>query len=389
MILLDKLIHNLKLSGFRSKRDEFYEQLARSYENKEALRSFLDEEYKIAMSSSTRNDSRAYALRIMRNRLAKGDQSKLSQLMRDVMPDQDSMMLGALDDAPDKAAMMRQIALAIQAQRKLMSIVKGKLVPPLLILPGAFGFAYVMATKSIPIIVKIAPPEVWSPFNQVVRSFAEFLSGYGFMTIGIIVALVFFFSYQLPRWTGRWRSRFEQVKPSTAALLFPVAPFILPLAIYRDVQAGLMFSALAVMLQSGRTLNDSLQTVRNNAQPWMRWHMKKIQSHLEERTTEYSQAFAKGLLSPQLLARLSSQIRNNPRFDQVLISLGTTGGDEIRVEVEKQTSKINMMLLSAGGLMVVLMMVGQLSISQSMTEEMSPQKQMAKRLRAQQATQQP
>lgn len=230
MSFLDRLIHNFKLMGFRSHRDEFYEQMARAYENKEALREFLNEEFKISSNPKTKDDSRAYALKLIRNRLASGDQSKLSQLLGGIMPNGDSMMLGALDDAPDKVALMRQIAKSIRSQKKLMAIVKGKVVPPLLILPGAFGFCYVMATRSIPIIVKIAPAEVWSPFNLVVRTFAEFVAGYGFLSVGIIVALAFYFTYQLPRWHGPWRYRFEQVKPSTAALLFPVAPFLLPLA---------------------------------------------------------------------------------------------------------------------------------------------------------------
>jgi len=385
MTLLKTTVFNLKLMGFRAKRDEFYRQLARSYENKEALRDFLNEEYKISVNKETKNASRAFALRIIRNRLASGDQSKYSQLLTGVMPASDQMMLAALDDAPDKAALMRQIAQSVVDQRKLIALVRGKLVPPLLILPGAFVFCYVFATRSIPIVVKIAPPEVWSPVNLTVRMFAEFVASYGILSVVTFSALSAYFVYQLPRWTGRWRSKLEQIHPATGAMLFPVAPFVLPLSIYRDVQVGLMFSALSVMLESGRTLNDALTNIRNSSQPWMRWHVRKILAHLEVRTTEYQQAFSTGLISPQLLARLSSEIRTNPRFDQVLIGLGKTGGEEIRNEVDKQTAKINFMLLIAAGFTVVGMMVGQLSISMSMTEEMSPQKQMMRKLKQQEA----
>jgi type II secretory pathway component PulF len=383
MQFIKKLLQGIQLAGFRAKRDDFYEQLSRSYDNKESLREFLNAEYDIARNKKTKDSSRATALKIIRNRLATGNQSKYSQLLQGVMPISDKMMLSALDDAPDKAALMRQIASNVREQRKLIALVKGKLIPPLLILPGAFAFSYVMATKSLPIIVKIAPPEVWTPFNMAVRRFAEFVAGYGLLSVAIVAVLVTFFFHQLPRWTGKIRNRLEQVGPGMAALLFPVAPFILPLGIYRDVQAGIMFSALSIMLQSGRTLNDALIEIRNSSQPWMRAHIRRILAHLDVHTTEYTQAFSKGLVSPQLLARLSSQIRTNPRFDQVLIDIGQRGGDEIRVEVEKQTSKVNLMLLCAGGFTVIFMMVGQMNISGSMTEEMSPQKQMAKRMKAQ------
>jgi type II secretory pathway component PulF len=381
---LSKIIHTLSLGGFRAKRDEFYELMARSYDNKEAFRDFLTEELKIATSAKTKDASRAYALKIVRNRLAAGDQSKFSQLLGTVMPASDKMMLAALDDAPDKAALMRTLATAVRDQRQLMRIVKGKLLPPLLILPGAFAFAYVMATKSLPVVVRIAPPEVWSAFNMAVRVFAEYIANHSGKTILAVLAALVVFTYQLPRWTGPLRSKLEGIKPGVAALLFPVCPILLPLSIYRDVQAGLMFSALSVMLQAGRTLNDALATIRNNSQPWMRWHVRRILAHLELRPTEYSRAFSKGLISARLLARMSSQIRTNPRFDQVLIKLGSEGGAEIRAEVEKQTSRVNAMLLAAGGFTVAFMMIGQLSIGQTMTEEMSPQKQMQKRLMRQQ-----
>lgn len=378
---------DFQLSAFRAKRDEFYDQLARSYDDKEQLRDFLSAELKIAKNPRTSNSSRALALKIIQTRLASGDQSRYRQLFDGVMPAGDRMMLSALDDAPDKAALMRQIAHNVREQKKLIGIVKGKVIPPMLILPGAFIFSYVMATQSLPIIVKIAPPEVWTFFNMAVRLFAEFVAKYGLISIGVIALLGTFFVYQLPRWTGRLRTRLEQVSPGMGAVLFPVAPFILPIGIYRDVQAGMMFSALSVMLQSGRTLNDSLAEIRNNSQPWMRSHIRKILAHLEINTTEYAQAFSKGLLSPQLLARLSSQIRTNPRFDQILINLGKSGGEEVRLEVEKQTSTVNFILLTFGGLMVVFMMVGQLSISGSMTEEMSPQKQMMRKMKKDQASQ--
>ena len=235
-----------------------------------------------------------------------------------------------------------------------------------------FAFCYVLATKSIPIIVQIAPPEVWTTFNSAVRTTAEFFANQGGKTLIVVVAVGLYFMYQLPRWVGPWRQRAESVSPTLAALVFPVCPFLLPLSIYRDLQVGLMFSSLAVMLQAGRTLNDALQTVRASSQPWMKWHLRRILSHLEMYPTEYTKSFSKGLLSPQLLARLASQIRTNPRFDQVLIKIGTQGGEDIRKEVMRQASMINIMLMLGGAGLFMFMMIGQLNISQSMADEMSP-----------------
>jgi type II secretory pathway component PulF len=381
--MLARLLKWLRLQGFWSRRDEFYEELAAAFQANEALRDFLKEEMRISSSSVTANPSRAFALRLMRGRLAAGDSVKLSTILGPALPPSDLMMLAAVDDAKDKPALLRSIAEAVREQRLLRGLVRKKAVPPLLVIPGAFGFAYIMATQSLPVISKIAPPSVWdSGMNGAVRTFATFIADYGVLAGLVVAGVIVAFTQILPRWTGPWRARLESMNPKVTLLLFPVCPFLVPLSIYRDVQVGLLFSAMAVMLRSGRTLTDALSTIRRNSQPWLRWHVRRILQHLEVNPTEYRQAFAKGLMSPALLARLSSQIRTNPNFDAVLVRLGLEGNVEVRKVVERQTGVINGMLLAAGAGVVVFMMLGQLSISQSLTEEMSPAKQMERQMRA-------
>lgn len=81
-----------------------------------------------------------------------------------------------------------------------------------------------------------------------------------------------------------------------------------------------------------------------------------------------------------MLARLSSEIRATPRFDEVLIRLGKQGSAEVRDMVERQMSAINSMLLCIGAALVVFMYLGQGSVAHSMRNELSPVKQTAKML---------
>ena len=378
--MLNQLLHHLNLRGFHAKREEFYEQLARAQENREGLRFFLEAELKISAAPKTRDSSRAYALRLMRARLARGDSNKFSGILGAVMPAGDMLMLSALDDAPDKAALLRAIAHSIREQRAMKKVVRSRLWSPMVILPATCAFAYIMATGSLPIVVKIAPPEVWTPFNMAVRRFSEFVASWGAYVAFAMVISAAFFAYQLPRWTGRLRTTLEAMSPRTATLLFLVMPFALPLILYRDYQAGLTFNALSVLLQSGRTLKESLIAVRRMARPWLRWHIHRMLTHLEANPTAYQRAFEGGLMSSQMLARLSSEIRATPRFDEVLIRLGKQGSAEVRDMVERQMSAINSMLLCIGAALVVFMYLGQGSVAHSMRNELSPVKQTAKML---------
>lgn len=373
------LIDGVKLSAFRAKRDEFYESLAKAYEGRELLKDFLQSELKISLNRHTQDRSRAHAMRLMLRRLSASEDSDVSTVLGAAMPLEDKLMLAAVRDAQDKPAVLRALASAVRGQAEMSKIMKKAVLPPLLILPGVFGFCYVMASKSIPMIVKMAPPEVWTPFNQFVRTVAEIIGGQAGWIVLMAVLLVALVRYQLPRWTGVWRGKLERVNPSTAMLLLPVCPILMPLGIYRDAQAGLMLSSLAVFLQSGSTLMDALQSIQRAGTPWMKWHVRKIIAHLNQHPTDYITAFSKGILSPQLLSRLASTIRNVPRFDEVLIQVGTVGSKEIREQVQKQAAGVNTMVMLFGASLVLLMMMGQFSITGAMQEEMSPSKMQARK----------
>lgn len=369
---LERLWVGLLLLDFRSKRDQFYLQLARSIERKERLRTFLIEELKIAKDRRTQDDSRAKALDMILQKLSRGHEYRMSQLLYEVMPAQDRLMLSAVDVSKDKAGTLRSLITAVEEQRSARSLMIRALMPPMILLPGVFIFSYVLATQSIPVIVKVAPPEVWTPFNAGVRWFSEQVAAHGFQVVGVMLVLIALFMYQLPRWHGNLRSTFEQVPQGFAALLFPVLPFVLPLSIYRDFQVAQLLTSLAVLLKSGATLTDALDSMRRNASPWMRWHLRRVSRHLHTAPTEYIQAFSKGLLSPRVLARLATTIRNGRRFDEVLIELGTIGVQEVRKEIEMTSKTLNTILMLVAASLVLFLYVGQLSITDSMTTALDP-----------------
>jgi type II secretory pathway component PulF len=377
---LKRLFLSLELSDFRSGRCDFYEQLSKAIENKEQLKTFLMEELKISRNRRTANSSRARALSLMVKKISAGDDYRISQILGAVMPREDRMMLSAVDASKDKPATLRALATALREQQEARSILWRAVVPPAILLPGVAGFSYVMATQSIPVIVKIAPPEVWTPYNQAVRTFAETVSNHGGSILLGVVLCVTLFSISLPRWTGSLRTRLEQVRPALGLLLMPVFPFLLPLSIYRDFQVSLMLTSLSVLLRSGMTLTDAIDQLARNTSPWMSAHLRKVRAHLQVSPTDYVPALAKGLMSPSLLAKVATTIRSNVQFDKVLIELGTKENVEIRNQIAKTAQGVNTVLLTAAGALVLFLYVGQLSITQSMASELDPNKKLMRSL---------
>ncbi len=372
MSLLNQIWIDIQLADFRGKRDEFYLQLAKSIERKERLRTFLVEEQKISGAKATRDSSRELAIKMMLLKLSEGQEYRISQILGEVVPKEDRLLLASVDFSKNKPETLRALVSAIREQKEAKAMLRKALIPPFIMLPGVFIFSYILATKSIPVISKIAPPEVWTPYNAAVRSFSEGVANYGFLVLGLLAAMVMFFGYQMPRWKGKWRSRIEQMPQKVALVVFPIFPIGLPLSIYRDFQVTLLLTSLAVLLKSGASLTAALDSLRANSRPWMQWHLRRVTKHLYIAPTEYVEAFAEGLLSPKLLARLATTIRSDSRFDRVLIELGTQGVVEVRKEIESSSKSLNTLLMIASAACVVFLYVGQLSIAQSMTEALDP-----------------
>lgn len=381
---LNRVFTNMQLLGFHGNRNEFYGDLAKAIEKKEPLRRFLEAELAISRDKKTANDSRAFALKSMLHLVRSGEEFSISKTIGRYMPKSDLMMLAAVDQSRDQPATLRALSASLIEQGLAKKLIVQSLITPMLLIPGAASFAYVLSTQAIPVIEKTAPPEVWTPFNSAVRGQAHLINSYGLTLSVAAIAAVALFLYSLRRWKSPLRLRMERTNPKYTVWLTPIAPWLLPLAMYRDFQAGMMLSAMAVLLQTGKSLKESLEIVYANSSPWMRSHVRRILSHLNNYPTEYAKAFSKGLLSAQLLARMATSIRNTPNFDDVLIEIGTKGNAEVREQVRKSASKINMIFLVLAGSLIMFLYMGQMNITNVMQDEMDPVRRTQRKLEKQQ-----
>lgn len=373
---LKSFVRGFRLMDFHSNRAEFYEDMAKSYEKNELFPDFLEAELEIVRSKGTSNSSKAFALSQTLRAIREGEDMALTKTLAKVMPQGDAMLLIAVDQAAtdQKADTLRNLATQIREQAEAKKIVLKALLTPVLVIPGVAFFSYIMSAKSLPIIVKIAPPETWTPFNQSVRSFADFVNNYGSIVLASFFIGAIALGAALPRWRSSIRFKMEQVSPKLSVWLTPVAPWLLPLSMYRDFQAGLLLGALSVLLKNKQLITQALETIYGEASPYMRHHIRLILDHLDEHPAQYAQAFSRGLLSPRLMARLATLVRTTPQFENVVIEVGTVGSAEIREQVRKTALKLNGMFLALAAGLVFYLYIGQINITQTMREEMEPQK---------------
>jgi len=349
----------LALLDFRSARTEFYRDFAEMYQRNEAMVSFLEGE--IANAQLTRQHSRARALRVVLHRHQDGEHaSRVSHLLEGVVPRSDAMLLTAVDRAADKPQALRALAEAIDKQQQMVRLMLSYSALPTITIPICYALISLLG-KVILVIDEATPvyaqDALWEGMNGWARVIAMFAQAWGAQTLlalGLVLGAVL---WSLPRWRGASRLRVEA---------WPVY------GLYRDFQAGMLFSSMAMMLKTGETLQGSIDDVTQRASPWMRWHLGRVVDALEENPTGTLDAFRRGLLSPHLLSRAATLNRSSASFSDVLIQFGTTEGERVLLRVKRAAVIANFALVGLFASVATFMGVASMTVPGRFASLMEP-----------------
>jgi len=349
----------IALADFRQGRAEFYRDFAEMYQRNEAMVNFLEGE--IANAVLTRQRSRARALRLVLHRHQDGEHaSRVSHLLEGVVPRSDGLLLAAVDRAADKPQALRALADAIDKQQQMLRLMLAYSALPAMTIPICFTLI-VLLGKVILVIDDATPiyaqDALWDGMNGWAKSIATFSQAWGAQTLVLLVAVFVAVLWSLPRWRGAARLRVEG---------WPVY------GLYRDFQAGMLFSSMAMMLKTGETLQGSIDDVTQRASPWMRWHLGRVVDALEENPTGTLDAFRRGLLSAHLLSRAATLSRSSASFSDVLIQLGTTEGDRVLARVKKAAVIANFALVGIFASVATFMGIASMTVPGTFASLMEP-----------------
>jgi type II secretory pathway component PulF len=368
MNALHRLADWFALLEFRAARAEFYRDFAEMYQRNEAMVSFLEGE--IANAGLTRQRSRARALRSVLRRHHDGEHaSRVSHLLEGVVPRSDAMLLAAVDRAGDKPQALRALADAIDKQQRMLGLMAAYSALPAVTLPvcciliNLLGQVILAIDDATPVVAREA---LWDGMNGWARAIAAFAQAWGAQASVALGAALGLVLWSLPRWRGAGRLRVEG---------WPVY------ALYRDFQAGMLFSSMAMLLKTGETLQGGIDDIMQRASPWMRWHLGRVVGALEENPTATLDAFRRGLLSPHLLARTATLQRSCVAFSDVLIQLGTTEGERVLLRVKRAAVIANFALVGLFASVATFMGVASMTVPAKFASLMEPSSLMTLRAR--------
>jgi hypothetical protein len=341
------------------RRSTFYRDLADAFRRKVSIRDFLARE--LDNSRLLKDDLNKRVMTYLSARYAAGNGMTLRDLMAGAVPDSDLMLLNAVDSAKDRVAALETAAEAVDFNIRALKTLARNLAMPAATIP----IVAVICVITAEIVVGIgdsAPPEIWSGFNGLVRLLSQLILSYwhvGAFGAAIAVAWVV---YVLPRWVGSYRLRADNLPG---------------FSLYRDYNAAVVLSAIAMMIGSGRTLRESLEDMQFTASRWLRWQLRRTIQSLEDNPTDYLAAFGRGLMPRQIRARLASLLDSAEAFDQALIVLGSVEVARLEKRVVSSAVALNWTLTIASASVAVVLSIGQMTIGSAISRAADPAKIMS------------
>ena len=344
------------------RRPLFYRDMADAFKRKVSIRDFLQRE--VDNARLLKDETTLLIMKALVNRYASGNGSSLRELMHGIAPASDMMLLSAVDDATDgKAEALERAADAVDFQIRSFRTLMVSLATPAIALP-LVGALCIITSEIIASIARDAPSSVWVGFNGLVRLIAEFINAHWGKVFLAILASVVLIIWQLPRWTGSYRVKADNLPG---------------FSLYRDYNAAVVLSAMSMMIGSGKTMKQALEDLRLNATPWLRWHLQRVINSLDDNPTDYMTAFSRGLMPLSVRARLNSLLDSSKSFDVALVALGTSEVKRLEGAVKVSAETVNWTLTGALVTLAVVLSIGQMTIASALSNESDPIKLMQKR----------
>jgi type II secretory pathway component PulF len=343
-------------SELRKQRAGWYLDLSMALEDRIPLYSILK---KYELRARTRHPAQALLYRqILRNSM----KGALADALRGVAPASELMVLNASQISGDEsvAAGLRFLSETVEKTERMTRTMRGAVNYPLFLLVLMAAIATGFSVFAVPVLEEIMPVDQWPTVGKILHSVSLLIRHYGvLMALGFVTILGVFF-YSLNNWVGPWRSKVDSY---------------LPYSLYRDYSGALLIVSLASLMKSGVSLRSALEQAMRYANPWMRWHLHKILTRLSSRdATNFGQAFATGVLSPELEDRIADASERREPV-QAFVKIGVGSIDRISTSIEASAARINAYALMVCGFILGGMMLGFMSTTQQLNAALRTQVQ--------------
>ncbi|MEY8800300.1 type II secretion system F family protein [Leisingera sp. XS_AS12] len=196
---------------------------------------------------------------------SKKNGSTLGQAMKPWAPQEDVMVLEAIENSTDFAGNLRSYLEMLEKKRKIKStIILGSLYPIVLI-SVLFGIMTYFGKEVVPTIAEMHPIEKWYGPAAFLRFINAFAMNYITPTVLFLVTTLSLIVFSFPRWVGGGRIIADK---------FPLY------SIYRMYTGISFLMSMSMLIQGGMPASQALDRLRPSASPYVAYRILKIRNQL-------------------------------------------------------------------------------------------------------------
>jgi type II secretory pathway component PulF len=241
-------------------RIEIYEALSLLIENGVLLNDALHEMYEV-MSNDGKNPRYPCAIALRDCMTGMADGRPLSTtLAKWVSPEECSLIAagektGRLADDRDGPGAFTQAIRIITAKRRILRAIQMATFYPAMLFMLVAVLLNIISTQVVPNIEKIVPPENWEGPAVLLGVISQFVKNYGDIALTVLITTCVVIFVSLPYLRGSVRLYADKVPPWS---------------VYRTLHGSTFLLNVAVLLQAGVKLQDTLTLLSETANPWLK-----------------------------------------------------------------------------------------------------------------------
>lgn len=248
-----------------TERIQFYESLTALLENGVGVDDALNEVRRI-YSDDGRQLYHPVALACANIGKKVGNGKKLAESCRVWVPYQEMAIIGAGERSGNLTQAFSECIRIIEARQKILSLILNSTLYPVLIWSLMAYLLHIIATRVVPAMARLSPPEDSSGAPYLLYLIATYVDHYGLITLIALVVLLVGSLVSLPYLTGPLRVRLERLPPWS---------------IYKALHGSTFLLNIAVMLRANINQIEALDTLMVNATPWLRERLLAVSYGVE------------------------------------------------------------------------------------------------------------
>jgi type II secretory pathway component PulF len=171
------------------------------------------------------------------------------------IPDNERMMIEAGEESQSLPDSLDDLVKINQGMQKIRATVVGGIIYPIILLGFICGVLFLFGQRVFPAFDSVHPMEKWTGLAASMAGLSNFVENYLLIVVGSMVAVFVIITSSFPRWTGRLRTKFDEIPPWS---------------IYRLVSGAGFLMSLGALISSGVQTSRSLEKINKHANPWLK-----------------------------------------------------------------------------------------------------------------------